>query len=64
MKIMKPRQSEMVEGPQAFKNFQNAMRAVVAVPHAVVQARIEEHRKRVAANPNRRGPKTKRKAKP
>ena len=53
---MKPH-TEMIEGPQAFENFKNAMRAIVAVPHSVIKARMEEHRKQVALNPNRRGPK-------
>jgi len=47
----------MHEGPQAFENFKNVMKAVVAVPHAVIQARIE--RGLAAQNPNRRGPKRK-----
>jgi hypothetical protein len=58
---MKP-PAEMIEGKEAFARFENAMRAVVAVPHAVIKKHIEEHRKAVDANPNRRGPK--RKAKP
>jgi hypothetical protein len=59
MEIMKPATSEMIEGKEAFTRFENAMRAVVAVPRAVVQKRIKEHRKAVDANPNRRGPKRK-----
>jgi hypothetical protein len=56
---MKPH-TEMIEGPQAFTRFQNAMKAILAVPHAEVQKRIEAHRKEAAKNPNRRGPKPKR----
>ena len=50
---------EMIEGPEAFTRFQAAMTKVLSVPHAVVKAHIEEHRKESAANPNRRGPKRK-----
>lgn len=58
---MKPvTSSEMIEGPEAFKRFDALIGTVVKVPHAVVQQRIEEHRKQVAKNPNRRGPKSKR----
>jgi hypothetical protein len=37
------------------------MKKVIAVPHAEIQRRIEAERQRSAANPNRRGPKPKRK---
>jgi hypothetical protein len=55
MEPMKP--PEMIEGPEAWDRFQTAMKRVVAVPHAVIQKRIEEHRREAARNPNRRGPK-------
>jgi hypothetical protein len=54
--IKKP---EMIEGPAAFQRFRDATKAVLAVPHSVVQKRIEEHRAQAAQNPNRRGPKPK-----
>jgi hypothetical protein len=54
--IKKP---EMIEGPEAFQRFRDAAKAVLAVPHAVVQKRIEERREQAAKNPNRRGPKRK-----
>jgi hypothetical protein len=47
----------MIEGPEAYKRFETAMKAVLTVPHAKVQAKIKEHRKQAQANPNRRGPK-------
>ncbi len=55
---MKPH-TEMIEGPEAFTRFENAMKKVLGVPHSVIQKRIEEHRKETALNPNRRGPKPK-----
>ena len=48
------------EGPQAWERFQKAMATIVAVPHAVIQKREEEHRKQAAKNPHKRGPKPKR----
>ena len=50
---------DIIEGPEAFKRFTNAMKRVLTVPREVVQKKIQEHRKEVAANPNRRGPKKK-----
>jgi len=50
---------EMIEGSEAFQRFRDATKAVLAVPHAVIQKRIEEHRAQAAKNPNRRGPKRK-----
>jgi hypothetical protein len=51
--------SNYTEGPEAFKNFDNAMKKLIAVPHAVVQERIAEHRKVADQNPRKRGPKPK-----
>ena len=53
---------DMIEGPEAYRRFENAMRTVLAVPRAVVQQRLEEHRRQADLNPRKRGPK--RKAKP
>jgi hypothetical protein len=58
---MKSATPEMIEGPEAFTRFENAMRAVVSVPHSEIQKRIEGYRKQSALNPNRRGPKPKKK---
>jgi len=56
------RQMEMVEGSEAWKRFEDVMKGILAVPHSEIQRRIEEHRRKAADSPNRRGPK--RKAKP
>ena len=56
---MKTGTPDMIEGPEAFRRFEDAMRAVVKVPRATIQKKFEEHRKAVDANPNRRGPKRK-----
>jgi hypothetical protein len=53
------RKPEYDEGPQAWERFQKAMTAIVAVPHAVIQKRIDEHRRQAAKNPHKRGPKPK-----
>ncbi len=56
---MKPHMAEMYKGPQAFENFKNATKAVIATPPSVIRKRIEEHGEQAGANPNRRGPKRK-----
>jgi hypothetical protein len=56
---MKQAPSEMVEGPDAFRRFDDLMDRVVKVPRATVQAKIEDHREQVSKNPKRRGPKPK-----
>ena len=55
---MKPH-PEMIEGPEAFKRFDDAMKGIIAVSHAEIQKRLEEYRKQASKNPNRRGPKPK-----
>jgi hypothetical protein len=47
------------KGNVEYERFTNLVDRVLSVPHSVVQQRIEEHRRAVAENPNRRGPKSK-----
>ena len=54
---MKPRTTEYIEGKEAFQRFTAAMKTILAVPHSVIQERIERHRQEAAKNPNRPGPK-------
>jgi hypothetical protein len=56
---MKTRTPEYVEGPEAFQRFQAAMKTVLAVPHAEIERRIAEEKKKAALNPHKRGPKPK-----
>jgi hypothetical protein len=46
-----------------FDAFTTLVDRVLAVPHAVIKQRVEEHRKQAALNPNRPGPKPKQKRK-
>lgn len=50
--------------PTEFDKFTSLVDRVLAVPHSVIKQRVEEHRKQAALNPNRPGPKPKRKVKP
>lgn len=52
-------QPEYIEGPEAFQRFDTMMAALVAVPRSVIERREKAYRKKVEANPNRRGPKPK-----
>lgn len=47
-----------------YERFTALVDKVLAVPHSTVKERIEEHRRKVAQNPSKRGPKPKRKVKP
>ena len=50
---------ECNEGPEAFQRFDTLVDAVLAVPHSLIERRQRAYRKKVEANPNRRGPKRK-----
>lgn len=47
------------EGPEAYERFDATMSALLTVPKSLVLRRQKAHRKKVDANPNRRGPKRK-----
>jgi hypothetical protein len=51
--------AEYVEGPEAFLRFDQGVREILAVPHSTILRREKAYRKKVDANPNRRGPKRK-----
>jgi len=48
---------ECIEGPEAAARFDTFVQDVLAVPHKLIERRQRAYRKRVDANPNRRGPK-------
>jgi hypothetical protein len=50
---------ECHEGPEAFQRFDALVDSVLAVPHSLLERRERVYRKKVEANPNRRGPKRK-----
>jgi hypothetical protein len=50
---------ECIEGSDAFQRFDAMVDSVLAVPHSTLVRRERAYRKKVAANPNRRGPKPK-----
>ena len=47
------------EGPEAFQKFDALVDSVLAVPNSLLKRRKRAYRKKVDANPNRRGPKRK-----
>jgi hypothetical protein len=54
-----PELPECHEGPDAFERFDVTMSALMAVPKSLILKRQKAYRKKVDANPNRRGPKRK-----
>ena len=57
---MKPH-TEMIEGKEAFTRFDTTMRALLAVSHDELARREKAYKEQAAKNPNKRGPKPKRK---
>jgi hypothetical protein len=51
---------ECIEGPEAFKRFDEGMRQILSVPRSTLVRRERAYKKKSLANPNRRGPKPKR----
>jgi hypothetical protein len=50
---------ECHEGPEAAKRFDAEVGRILSVPRALIERRERAYRKKVDANPNRRGPKRK-----
>ena len=50
---------EMLEGPEAARRFDEGVRQILSVPRSTLVRRERAYKKRVAANPNRPGPKRK-----
>jgi hypothetical protein len=53
---------DCIEGAEAFQRFDEGTRQILSVPHSTIVRRERAYRKKSLANPNRRGPKPKRKA--
>ena len=53
---------ECIEGPEAARRFDEGISEIISVPHSTLVRRERAYRKKVDANPNRRG--SKRKIKP
>jgi len=50
---------ECIEGPEASRQFDEGVRQILSVPRSTLVRRERAYKKKVAANPNRRGPKPK-----
>lgn len=50
---------ECHEGPEAARRFDAEVDFILSVPHSLIERRERAYRKKVEANPNRRGPKRK-----
>jgi hypothetical protein len=56
-----PMLPECIEGPEAFRRFDEGVRQILSVPHSTLVRRERTYRKKSLRNPNRPGPKPKRK---
>jgi hypothetical protein len=50
---------ECIEGPEAYRRFDEVVRQILSVPHSTLVRRERAYKKKSLANPNRRGPKPK-----
>jgi hypothetical protein len=50
---------ECIEGPEAFRRFDEGIRQILSVPHSTLVRRERAYKRKSLANPNRRGPKPK-----
>jgi hypothetical protein len=50
---------EYIEGPEAFRRFDEGVRQILSVSHSTLVRRERAYKKKSAQNPNRRGPKPK-----
>jgi hypothetical protein len=50
---------DCIEGPEAASRFDSEVRFLMSVPRPLIERRERAYRKKSAANPNRRGPKSK-----
>lgn len=50
---------ECIEGPEAFKRFDEGVRQILAVPRPTLDRRERAYQKKSDANPKKRGPKPK-----
>jgi len=48
-----------VEGPEAFRRFDEGVTQILSVSHSTLVRRERAYKKKAAKNPNRRGPKPK-----
>jgi hypothetical protein len=50
---------ECIEGPEAYKRFDEEITFLMSVPHSTIVRRERAYKKKSLANPNRPGPKPK-----